>query len=114
MAVCVRLWGSEEDLLTFTEQLNKNQINVKMTSHYDQFTIDFLDVRLKKDDEGMLQTEAEDLASRFHDRGYSRRSIKRGNQRAMKSNRDELLCPRRREESIQQIFSWRNSDFKED
>ncbi|KAM4029927.1 uncharacterized protein ACNLHF_022150 [Anomaloglossus baeobatrachus] len=51
--------GSEYALKGFLHELNQNQMNIKVTHHYSQSDVDFLDVHVFKDHAGFLQTEPE-------------------------------------------------------
>lgn len=52
------IWqGYKEDRLKYTEELNNNKKNIKLTMKCSQKTVDFLDVVIFKDANGMLQTD---------------------------------------------------------
>ncbi|CAJ0915951.1 unnamed protein product [Ranitomeya imitator] len=110
-----------QDLLAFLDILNNNTKNIKLTCKYSQVSLDFLDIQIPKGSDGFLETnvfrkdtavyqqdsssglkeyapttnffseQADNLASRFEDRGYSRCSIKRGLHKAKKMTRSALM-----------------------
>ncbi|CAJ0958412.1 unnamed protein product [Ranitomeya imitator] len=49
--------GTEKDLLKFVGELNTNDSNIKLTCHYSRDSVDFLDVRIHKGEDGLLQSD---------------------------------------------------------
>ncbi|CAJ0962564.1 unnamed protein product [Ranitomeya imitator] len=49
--------GNWVELLDFIKFLNTNQLNIKLTCHFDTNSVDFLDITIKRDNFGMLQTD---------------------------------------------------------
>ncbi|CAJ0924165.1 unnamed protein product [Ranitomeya imitator] len=52
------IWqGTEKDLLKFIDELNVNDSNIKLTCHYSRERVDFLDVCIRRDGDGFLQSD---------------------------------------------------------
>ncbi|CAJ0950195.1 unnamed protein product [Ranitomeya imitator] len=52
------IWqGTEKDLLKFVEELNINDSNIKLTCHYSRDSVNFLDVRIHRGEDDLLQSD---------------------------------------------------------
>ncbi|CAJ0938430.1 unnamed protein product [Ranitomeya imitator] len=94
-----RALRSADDLSIFRKETAVNSLLHATSSHPRPLISSipigqFLRVRRICSDDGHFFEQAAALATRFQDRGYSNRSIKRGLKRAEKANRTDLLKPR--------------------
>ncbi|CAJ0923541.1 unnamed protein product [Ranitomeya imitator] len=80
--------GTVEGLDSLISHLKNNNLNIRLTYHHHNSCIEFLDVFIKHND---FEIRAVELKTRFLDRGFSHRSIKRAYNRAKHSSRNELL-----------------------